>query len=194
MRPDLARDLRRREDNIIAGNTLLYGATGGSLFVRGRVGERFCVRNSGATAVVEGVGDHACEYMTGGRVAILGADRPQRRRRHERRRGVRPRPRRAPRSTARWSTSSRSTDGDVETLREMLADHARRDRVDRSPQALLGDWPPAAAPVHQGDAASDYKRVLEAMERAREDGVDVDEAVMASVAPPSSSTPTAKKG
>ena len=60
------------EDNVIAGNTLLYGATSGSLFVRGRVGERFCVRNSGATAVVEGVGDHACEYMTGGRVAILG--------------------------------------------------------------------------------------------------------------------------
>ena len=60
------------EDNVIAGNTLMYGATSGSLFVRGRVGERFCVRNSGATAVVEGVGDHACEYMTGGRVAILG--------------------------------------------------------------------------------------------------------------------------
>ena len=60
------------EDNVNAGNTLLYGATAGSLFVRGRVGERFCVRNSGATAVVEGVGDHACEYMTGGRVAILG--------------------------------------------------------------------------------------------------------------------------
>jgi glutamate synthase (NADPH/NADH) large chain len=60
------------EDNVIAGNTILYGATSGSLFVRGRVGERFCVRNSGATAVVEGVGDHACEYMTGGRVAILG--------------------------------------------------------------------------------------------------------------------------
>ncbi len=60
------------QDNVIAGNTLLYGATSGSLFVRGRAGERFCVRNSGATAVVEGVGDHACEYMTGGRVAILG--------------------------------------------------------------------------------------------------------------------------
>ncbi len=60
------------EESVIAGNTLLYGATSGSLFVRGRVGERFCVRNSGATAVVEGVGDHACEYMTGGRVAIIG--------------------------------------------------------------------------------------------------------------------------
>ncbi|MGH3743878.1 MAG: glutamate synthase-related protein, partial [Mycobacteriales bacterium] len=60
------------EDNILAGNVLLYGATGGELFLRGVVGERFCVRNSGATAVVEGTGDHACEYMTGGRVLILG--------------------------------------------------------------------------------------------------------------------------
>jgi glutamate synthase (NADPH) large chain len=60
------------EDNTIAGNVLLYGATSGELFVRGVVGERFCVRNSGATAVVEGVGDHACEYMTGGRTVILG--------------------------------------------------------------------------------------------------------------------------
>ncbi|HVW34460.1 MAG TPA: glutamate synthase-related protein, partial [Acidimicrobiia bacterium] len=56
----------------LAGNTLLYGATGGQLFVAGRVGERFAVRNSGATAVVEGTGDHACEYMTGGTVVILG--------------------------------------------------------------------------------------------------------------------------
>jgi glutamate synthase (NADPH/NADH) large chain len=71
VRPDFAATFPA-EDNVIAGNTLLYGATSGSLFVRGRVGERFCVRNSGATAVVEGVGDHACEYMTGGRVAILG--------------------------------------------------------------------------------------------------------------------------
>ena len=60
------------ENNTIAGNTLLYGATAGELFVNGRAGERFAVRNSGATAVVEGVGDHACEYMTGGRVAVLG--------------------------------------------------------------------------------------------------------------------------
>ncbi len=61
------------EDNIIAGNVVLYGATGGELFLRGVAGERFCVRNSGAVAVVEGVGDHACEYMTGGRVVILGS-------------------------------------------------------------------------------------------------------------------------
>ena len=60
------------EENIIAGNVILYGATGGDVFLRGQVGERFCVRNSGAVAVVEGVGDHACEYMTGGRVVVLG--------------------------------------------------------------------------------------------------------------------------
>jgi glutamate synthase (NADPH/NADH) large chain len=61
------------EDNVIAGNVIAYGATGGEIFLRGRVGERFCVRNSGALAVVEGVGDHALEYMTGGRAVILGS-------------------------------------------------------------------------------------------------------------------------
>jgi len=61
------------EENVIAGNVIGYGATGGEIFIRGMVGERFCVRNSGATAVVEGVGDHGCEYMTGGRVVVLGA-------------------------------------------------------------------------------------------------------------------------
>jgi glutamate synthase (NADPH/NADH) large chain len=61
------------EENIIAGNTLLYGATSGEVYINGRVGERFCVRNSGAIAVVEGVGDHCCEYMTGGRTVVLGS-------------------------------------------------------------------------------------------------------------------------
>ena len=60
------------ENNTIAGNTLIYGATSGEVYINGRVGERFCVRNSGAIAVVEGVGDHCCEYMTGGRVVVLG--------------------------------------------------------------------------------------------------------------------------
>jgi glutamate synthase (NADPH/NADH) large chain len=60
------------EDNTIAGNTLLYGATTGEVYINGRVGERFGVRNSGATAVIEGAGDHCCEYMTGGRVVVLG--------------------------------------------------------------------------------------------------------------------------
>ena len=62
----------KAEDNIIAGNTGLYGATGGELYINGQVGERFGVRNSGAIAVIEGAGDHCCEYMTGGRVVVLG--------------------------------------------------------------------------------------------------------------------------
>jgi glutamate synthase domain-containing protein 3 len=60
------------DENVIAGNVALYGATSGRAFFRGLAGERFCVRNSGAHAVVEGVGDHGCEYMTGGRVVVLG--------------------------------------------------------------------------------------------------------------------------
>ena len=60
------------EENIIIGNVALYGATGGKAFINGMAGERFAVRNSGAWAVVEGVGDHGCEYMTGGRVVVLG--------------------------------------------------------------------------------------------------------------------------
>jgi len=62
----------KAEDNIIIGNVALYGATAGEIYVNGRAGERFAVRNSGVTAVVEGVGDHGCEYMTGGRVVVLG--------------------------------------------------------------------------------------------------------------------------
>ena len=71
VRPDRDAD-HLAEFSTIAGNTLAYGATGGELFLRGRVGERFCVRNSGATVVCEGVGDHGCEYMTGGKAVVLG--------------------------------------------------------------------------------------------------------------------------
>ena len=60
------------EENVITGNVAFYGATSGEAYIRGLAGERFCVRNSGINAVVEGVGDHACEYMTGGRVVVLG--------------------------------------------------------------------------------------------------------------------------
>jgi glutamate synthase (NADPH/NADH) large chain len=63
----------KSEANVIAGNVIGYGATSGKIYVRGKVGERFCVRNSGATAIVEGIGDHGCEYMTGGTVVVLGA-------------------------------------------------------------------------------------------------------------------------
>ncbi|MFE1768369.1 glutamate synthase large subunit [Streptomyces angustmyceticus] len=71
VRPDRGAD-HLAEYSTIAGNTLAYGATGGELYLRGRVGERFCVRNSGATVVSEGVGDHGCEYMTGGNAVVLG--------------------------------------------------------------------------------------------------------------------------
>jgi glutamate synthase (NADPH/NADH) large chain len=71
LRPDEKATFPSHE-NVIAGNVIGYGATSGEIFIRGLVGERFCVRNSGATAVVEGVGDHALEYMTGGTVVILG--------------------------------------------------------------------------------------------------------------------------
>lgn len=67
-----ARSHFEASENIIAGNTIMYGATSGEVYINGRVGERFAVRNSGATAVVEGAGDHCCEYMTGGRVVVLG--------------------------------------------------------------------------------------------------------------------------
>ena len=99
------------EEQIIAGNVILYGATGGEVFIRGQVGERFCVRNSGATAVVEGVGDHGCEYMTGGRGPGARADRPQLRRRHVGRHRLRLRPGpdlRAAGEPRGWWTSSRS--------------------------------------------------------------------------------------
>jgi len=166
--------------DVIAGNVLAYGATTGSLFVRGVVGERFCVRNSGATAVVEGVGDHALEYMTGGRVAILGP---------------------TGRNVAAGMSGGTAyvleldeakvnrdmvelealTDGDRETLRQMLAEHAAETGSPLA-QALLD-----SAALSDGWAdrftkvmPRDYKRVLLAMEQARESGNDVDEAVMAS--------------
>ena len=71
VRPDRGAD-HLAEYSTIAGNTIAYGATGGELFLRGRTGERFCVRNSGALVVSEGVGDHGCEYMTGGHAVVLG--------------------------------------------------------------------------------------------------------------------------
>ncbi|OGV35014.1 MAG: glutamate synthase subunit alpha [Lentisphaerae bacterium GWF2_45_14] len=66
------KNIENPEKNVIAGNVLLYGATGGEVYINGRAGERFAIRNSGAVAVVEGVGDHGCEYMTGGRVVVIG--------------------------------------------------------------------------------------------------------------------------
>ena len=113
------------EENVIGGNVIAYGATTGQLFLRGIVGERFCVRNSGADAVVEGVGDHGCEYMTGGVGRRARPDRAQLRGRHVRWRRLRPRPRPPTSSTARWSTCCRCGPTTRRPLRELLEGHVR---------------------------------------------------------------------
>ena len=167
------------EENIIAGNVMLYGATGGEVFVRGIVGERFCVRNSGATAVVEGVGDHGCEYMTGGRAVVLGP-------------------------TGRNFGAGMSGgiafvyDPDDTFFRRLNAEMVDLEAVDPDDAAWLrdllrtarggdrfGGGPPS--PRRLADEIRrfkkvmprDYKRVLEAALIAEESGLDVDEAIMA---------------
>ena len=119
---------------MIVGNTVLYGATSGRAFFRGLAGERFAVRNSGASAVVEGVGDHGCEYMTGGTRRRPRPDRPELRRGHERRHRVRARRATArSRGAATWSSSASTPldDDDVATLRALVAEHRRADGLDR---------------------------------------------------------------
>jgi len=174
VRPDPAAPFAA-EDNVIAGNVLAYGATRGELYVRGVVGERFCVRNSGALAVVEGTGDHACEYMTGGRVVILG--------RHGRNLaagmsgglayvldldpgGVNP----------AMVDLEPVSPGDVEPLRAVVACH-RQETGSPVAAALLADWP-ATVGRFTAIVPRDYKRVLEATRRAEADGRPVDEAIM----------------
>ncbi|GAA0968664.1 glutamate synthase large subunit [Actinocorallia libanotica] len=164
------------EEQIIAGNVLLYGATSGEVFLRGLVGERFCVRNSGATAIVEGVGDHALEYMTGGRVVILG-----------------PTGRnvaagmsggiayvldlKAQRVNPEMVEVETLTDDDRAFVRGLVARHAEETG---SPVAakLLAEWDSAVERFSK-IMPRDYKRVLAAMAAAEAEGRDVDEAVMA---------------
>jgi glutamate synthase (NADPH/NADH) large chain len=167
------------EHNIIAGNVMLYGATGGEAFVRGIVGERFCVRNSGATAVVEGVGDHGCEYMTGGRAVVLGP-------------------------TGRNFGAGMS--GGLAFVHDPDDTFFRRvngEMVDLEPlDEEDGEWLRAILRRHEEETGStvatgllqrwraevrrfkkvlpiDYKRVLEAARIAEESGQNVDEAIMA---------------
>jgi glutamate synthase (NADPH) large chain len=163
------------EDQVIAGNVVGYGATAGELFLRGRVGERFCVRNSGALAVAEGVGDHACEYMTGGRTVVLGPtgrnlaagmsggvafvlDLDRRDVNTEMVRLQRP---------------------DADDLRWLRGVVARHHALTGSAVAasLLGDWPRRSAGFTR-IMPVDYQRVLEAARVARAEGRDVDLAVM----------------
>jgi glutamate synthase (NADPH/NADH) large chain len=163
------------ERQVIAGNVIGYGATGGEIFLRGRVGERFCVRNSGMVAVSEGVGDHAFEYMTGGRAVVLGP-------------------------TGRNLAAGMSggiayvleldpmqVNTDMVDLQRPSADDLRwlRETVERHHKltgsavaaSLLGDWPRRSAGFTKV-MPRDYQRVLEAMRLARAQGRDVDEAIM----------------
>ncbi|MQA25194.1 MAG: glutamate synthase large subunit, partial [Micromonosporaceae bacterium] len=166
------------ERNIIAGNTLLYGATSGELLCRGQVGERFAVRNSGATAVVEGVGDHGCEYMTGGTVAVLG---PTGRNFAAGMSGgvayvYRLDPKRVNRQLVEFEPLSAA---DRATLREMVEWH-RAETGSVVATALLGDWNREVEQFTKVMPA-DYRRVLEAIEAAEAEGGDVDSAAMAVV-------------
>jgi glutamate synthase (NADPH) large chain len=163
------------EQNIVAGNVILYGATAGEAYLRGKVGERFCVRNSGAVAVVEGVGDHGCEYMTGGRAVILGPigrnfaagmsggiayvlDLTEGRVNHQ-------------------MVELEVLDADdLEDLRSLVERHyAATDSA--VAHDLLTDWDAAAARFTKV-MPTDFKRVLEATADAERDGRDVNEAIM----------------
>jgi glutamate synthase (NADPH) large chain len=161
---------------VIAGNVIGYGATGGEIFLRGVVGERFCVRNSGATAVVEGVGDHGCEYMTGGRVVVLG---PTGRNFAAGMSGgiayvldlsVR-------RVNTQMVDLDPLDDSDAAFLHDIVSRH-RRETGSVVAAALLGDWGEALRRFTKV-MPLDYKRVLSAASAAEREGRDVNEAVMA---------------
>ncbi len=164
------------ERNVLAGNVIGYGATRGEMFLRGVVGERFCVRNSGATAVAEGTGDHGCEYMTGGRVAVLG---PVGRNFAAGMSGgiaylLDPDPLRVNTEMADLEPLT-AEDGDF--LHELVRRH-QAETGSAVAAALLADWT-AALPRFARVMPRDYKRVLLAASRAERDGLDVSEAVMA---------------
>ncbi|MGZ6964261.1 MAG: glutamate synthase-related protein, partial [Acidimicrobiia bacterium] len=167
------------EDNIIAGNVILYGATGGEVFLRGVVGERFCVRNSGATAVVEGVGDHGCEYMTGGRVVVLG---PTGRNFGAGMSGgiayVHDPGGAFPALVNREMVDLDPLDEeDAEFLREVIRRHYE-ETGSAVAQRILERW--RREVEHFAKVMpKDYKRVLEAARIAEERGMSVDEAIMA---------------
>ncbi|HUG86841.1 MAG TPA: glutamate synthase large subunit, partial [Euzebya sp.] len=168
------------EDNIIAGNVILYGATGGELFIRGVVGERFCVRNSGAVAVVEGIGDHGCEYMTGGRVVVLGQT--------GRNFGAGMSGGIAyvfdPDNTFELNlnldmvTLEGLEEDDIEFLRETLRSHLRETNSMVAAR-ILDRWRTNVRHFNKV-MPKDYRRVLDAAAVAEEQGRDVDEAIMAS--------------
>jgi glutamate synthase (NADPH/NADH) large chain len=176
--PDRAAKFRASE-NIIAGNVILYGATGGEAFIRGVVGERFCVRNSGATAVVEGVGDHGCEYMTGGRAIVLGKT--------GRNFGAGMSGGVAyvydPDGTFPANVNPEMVDLDQLDEEDERFLHATVEKQYAATQSgvayvILADWYKATESFVKV-MPKDYKRVLEATRQAQERGESVEEAVMA---------------
>ena len=162
--------------NVIAGNVLLYGATAGEAFVRGVVGERFCVRNSGATAVVEGVGDHGCEYMTGGQVVVLG---PTGRNFAAGMSGgvaylVDLDPSRVNTEMVDVETPD---DDELAKLQQLVRKHVA-ETGSRLGEELLADWATTAGRFSK-IMPRDYKRVLAAQAKAADEGLDVNEQIMA---------------
>ncbi|MFM7064648.1 MAG: glutamate synthase large subunit [Actinomycetes bacterium] len=165
-------------DDIIAGNVMLYGATSGTVFARGVVGERFCVRNSGATAVVEGVGDHGCEYMTGGRAVVLGPT--------GRNFGAGMSGGIAyvydPDGTfeGRLNTEMvalEDLDAEDETFLTSVVEQHGEATDSAVARALLDSWSTALSRFRKV-MPKDYRRVLEATRRAEENGLDVVEEIM----------------
>jgi glutamate synthase (ferredoxin) len=168
------------EENILIGNVAFYGATSGEAYIRGVTGERFCVRNSGVRAVVEAVGDHGCEYMTGGRVVVLGAtgrnfaagmsggiayvlDQN----------GTFP-----IRCNKQMVELHRLEDAEeIAEVRGMIERHARYTESTVAAR-VLGDWP-EMVPKFVKVLPKDYKRALEAEKRVRAEGYSGEEAVMA---------------
>ncbi|GII76914.1 glutamate synthase [Sphaerisporangium rufum] len=166
------------ETQVIAGNVALYGATSGEVFIRGVAGERFCVRNSGATAVVEGVGDHGCEYMTGGRAVVLGPT--GRNFAAGMSGGIAYVLDLAPVRVNREMVAIEELTGeDAEFLRDVIERHLA-ETGSTVAKALLDDWEATLGRFGK-IMPVDYKRVLQAAATARAEGRDIDEAVMAAV-------------
>jgi len=167
------------EENVIAGNVALYGATSGELYVRGVVGERFCVRNSGADAVVEGVGDHACEYMTGGHVVVLGSTG------RNFAAGMSGGIAYVLDETGAFPARINRQMVEIEKLEDAEEILAVRRMIERHvaatsslhAQGVLEDWG-HAVPKFVKVIPKDYKRMLAAIARAEEQGLVGDEAIM----------------
>ncbi|MEL6231207.1 MAG: glutamate synthase large subunit [Cyanobacteria bacterium J06627_3] len=168
------------QDNIIIGNVAFYGATGGEAYIYGMAGERFCVRNSGVNAVVEAVGDHGCEYMTGGKVAVLGTT--GRNFAAGMSGGIAYVFDEAGDFITRCNTEmvdlERLTDPEeIADLREMLTKHQDYTGSQKASQ-ILGDWD-ALLPTFVKVIPRDYKRVIQALKQALEDGLSGDDALSA---------------